>query len=605
MRRKFLISTLLSVSMIVSALSGLPQTASAAGQNAVSAPKTSAAQTDIAASELPPEKNDPGYERLTGAYEPAAEENIADNRADSTAFSNNNKGTDTRSASDGFLAVNPAGSNLKGYASTVSDYTGKTYTHASDHDGMNIYNGIDVSYHQGTIDWNSVKDAGIDFAILRLGYRGYSNGSLVTDSKFTSYMQAAISAGMPLGVYFWTEAINVDEAVQEAQYVIDKLAPYKASITMPVVIDWELNSNSRHGGLSKETNTAICTAFCDLVKQSGYTPMVYANISDLNNNLDGEGLSQKYEIWVARYNNIVNNSTASYYGNYSMWQYSSSGSVSGISTKVDMNFWYTMGSPSSPVFSHGSTQAAIATATPVPDDIDSLDDVENISAKSYSKKLVLSWDEVEDADGYQIYRKNYYNGGYKKVKQITGGDTTTWTNSGLSKNHEYYYKVRAFHKNSDGTVYSEYTLLTAATKASSQCGITQKSFVLYKKPAKTAAKLMTVKRGMPLEYVGVTYRKNGNRFHHFRYHVSSRVYDGYSRTKSGLTYYTQGITTAKLNLRKTAGTSGKLITSLPKNTAVPLLGTKKVSGTTWYKVSFSTKKNTVLTGYVAGNYIKK
>ena len=172
MRRKFLISTLLSVSMIVSALSGLPQTASAAGQNTVSASETSADQTDPAASELPPEKNDPGYERLTGAYEPAAEENITDNGADSTASSNNNKGTDTQSASDGFLAVNPAGSNLKGYASTVSNYTGKTYTHASDHDGMNIYNGIDVSYHQGTIDWNSVKDAGIDFAILRLGYRG-------------------------------------------------------------------------------------------------------------------------------------------------------------------------------------------------------------------------------------------------------------------------------------------------------------------------------------------------------------------------------------------------------------------------------------------------
>ena len=116
---------------------------------------------------------------------------------------------------------------------------------------------------------------------------------------------------------------------------------------------------------------------------------------------------------------------------------------------------------------------------------------------------------------------------------------------------------------------------------------------------------MTVKKGMPLEYVGVTYRKNGNKFHHFRYYVSSKVYDGYSRTRSGLTYYTQGITTAKLNLRKTAGTSGRLLTSIPKNTALPLLGTKRVKKATWYRVAFSTKKNTVITGYVSGNYINK
>ena len=332
MRKKFLISTLLSVSMIVSSLSGIPRTVSAADQQIAQI----ATQADPAASELPPEENDPGYERLSGAYEPAAEENISGNTENETnSVSTRSSGTTDTS---GFLSVNPAGSRLKGYASTVSSYTGKTYTHASDHDGLNIYNGIDVSYHQGDINWENVKAAGIDFAILRLGYRGYSNGSLVTDSKFAAYMQDAIAAGMPLGVYFWTEAINVDEAVQEAQYVVDKLAPYKTSITMPVVIDWELNSNSRHGGLSQETNTTICTAFCDLVKQNGYTPMIYANISDLNNNLDGVGLSQKYEIWVARYNNIVNNSTASFYGNYSMWQYSSSGSVNGISTKVDMNY---------------------------------------------------------------------------------------------------------------------------------------------------------------------------------------------------------------------------------------------------------------------------
>lgn len=601
MRKNFLISTLLGISLLLSSVSGIPQTeavatASASSRQAASSPLTTTASD---ADPLPPEQNDPGYERLSGAYEPAAEENISADTATDTAKTD---------SSSGVLSINPAGSRLKQVSSSVSNYTRKTYTHASDFDGMNIYNGIDVSYHQGDIDWAAVKADGIDFAILRLGYRGYSNGSLVTDSKFTSYIRDAISVGMPLGVYFWTEAINVDEAVQEAQYVISKLAPYQSSITMPVVIDWELNNNSRHGGLSKETNTTICTAFCDLVKQSGYTPMIYANISDLNKNLDGEALSEKYEIWVARYNNIVNNATTHFYGKYSIWQYASNGAVDGISGNVDMNFWYTGGSPSAPSFTHSTTQSAIATPTPEPDDTDDIDelfDVGNVSAKSYAKKLSLSWDTVEDADGYQIWRKDTYNGSYKKIKEIEDADKTSYTNSGLAANHEYYYKIRAYHKNSDEMIYSDYTVITAATKASSRVGVPKKSFVLYKTPVKKAAKLITVKRGMPLEYVGITYRSNGSKFHHFRYHTSSKVYNGYSVTRSGMTWYTQGTTSARLNLRRTAGTSGKLITSLPKNTAVPLLGTKKVKGSIWYKVSFSTKKNTVVTGYVAGNYIKK
>ena len=89
--------------------------------------------------------------------------------------------------------------------------------------------------------------------------------------------------------------------------------------------------------------------------------MIYANISDLNNNLDGEALSEKYEIWVARYNNIVNNATTHFYGKYSIWQYASNGAVDGISGNVDMNFWYTGGSPSAPSFTHSTTQSAIAT----------------------------------------------------------------------------------------------------------------------------------------------------------------------------------------------------------------------------------------------------
>ena len=161
MRKHFAISTLLSVSMILSSLSCIPgrmawaaeQTQGRIAAASISGKNTAAPQA------LPADQNDPGYERLTGQYEPAAEENISGAGSAVSTFSADAQG------SGGFLSVNPAASGLKGYSSSVSAYTGKTYTHASNFDGMSIYNGIDVSYHQGTINWSKVKAAGIDFAI--------------------------------------------------------------------------------------------------------------------------------------------------------------------------------------------------------------------------------------------------------------------------------------------------------------------------------------------------------------------------------------------------------------------------------------------------------
>ncbi len=554
--------------------------------------------------QMPPSGNDPGFERLSGLYEPAAESNIVNGPMEE-------EGDLSEIASLHF----PWG-NLKTLSSTTSDYTGKIYNHASEFDGMNIYNGIDVSYHQGRIDWESVKNDGIDFAIIRLGYRGYANGSLAIDKMFTTYMEGAIASGLPVGVYFWTEAVDTEEALEEAEFVIDKLSPYKDHVTMPVVIDWELNSNSRHGGLSQETNTDICSTFCDTVASNGYTPMIYANLGDLNKSMDGESLSQKYEIWVARYNNIVNNSTSHFYGDYSMWQYSSSGTVDGIGGNVDMNFWYTTGSPESPSFTYGATAGAITTSAPAPTEepqpspatepeIYYLDDIDPFTARSASKSITLSWGEVADADGYEIWRKDIYDGSYEKVATKTDSSTTSWKDTDLDKKHEYYYRIRAYHKNTDRKIYSDYSKITVATKSTSQVGLVKRSLVLYKKPVSTPSKLMTAPKGTPLEYVGITHRKNGNTYHHYRYYTASKVYDAYRTEKSSITYYDQGTTTAHLNLRQNAGTSAKLLSSIPKNTAIPLIGSKRIKGTTWYKTCFSSKKKVNITGYVSGNYVRK
>lgn len=497
-------------------------------------------------------------------------------------------------------------SSLKKGSTSVSPFTGATYTHADAFDGMNIFHGVDVSYHQGTIDWAKVKEAGIDFAIIRMGYRGYSVGTLYTDTKFTQNMQGAIEAGLKVGVYFFTEATSTDEAIAEATYVANAISSY--NITMPVAIDWETNAAASDGGrkitagLTKAQNTIICSTFCDVIRTYGYTPMVYANKSDFTNRLDGASLGEKYEIWLARYN-----TKADYSNPYTFWQYSAGsaankGSVNGISGNVDLNFWYTAGTAENPAFTHGASGPAIAEPTPEPDEVD---DVTQLSASSASKSIQLSWKKVKAATGYEIYRKDSYNGSYKKVKTISDGDTVSWKNSGLSKKHEYYYRVRAFIKISGGNIYSSYSTITAATKPSSRVGIAKKALTLTKKPAKNSIKLIKVPAGSSLEYAGLTYLKNGKKFLHVRFFTTAKTYDGYLPANTSLKYYSQGNTTARLNLRKTPGTTGKLLTSIPKDTPLALLGSKKIAGITWYKTSYSGKKGKIYNGYVSSGYIKK
>ncbi len=495
---------------------------------------------------------------------------------------------------------------------SVSPFTGTTYTHSSVFEGMNIYHGIDVSKHQGAIDWAKVKTAGIDFAIIRMGYRGYANGNLATDMRFKENVQGAIDAGLKVGVYFFTEAISVDEAVAEAQYVLNAIAPY--NITMPVAIDWESNAAASDGGrkitagLTKEQNTLICTAFCDVVKSAGYTPMVYANKSDFTNRLDGEALSKKYELWLARYNKI-----AEFPYTYSIWQYSAGsstnkGSVDGISGNVDLNFWYTTGTIDNPSFSHSSTNSAIVTTpTPVPTqkpEKEELGEIENLTSISASKNITLSWDETSNADGYEIRRKDTYNGSFKKVKTITNKTTTSWKNTKLSKKHEYYYKIRAYRTVDGEKEYSEYIKLTAATKPSDQVAIAKKYLKILKKPAKNAKTLITVSKGISLHYLGQTHLKNGKKFLHVQYITTTKTYDGYLPVKSSLKYYTRGTTTAVLNLRKTAGMSGKLLTSIPKGTPIAIMGKKTVTGNVWYKTSYSGKSGIIYNGYVSSDYVK-
>ena len=191
--------------------------------------------------------------------------------------------------------------------------------------------GIDVSKYQSSSNWQKVKNAGINFAIIRCGYRGYGSGVLVQDPKFASHITGAKAAGLRVGIYFFSQAITEAEAVEEASMAVKLANQY--GINMPIAIDSEYaaGGRGRADGLSKAERTKITVAFCNTVANSGYRPMVYASKSWFSSHLDVSKFSS-YRIWVAHYAD-----KCGYGGRYDIWQNTSKGSVDGVPGNVDMN----------------------------------------------------------------------------------------------------------------------------------------------------------------------------------------------------------------------------------------------------------------------------
>lgn len=272
---------------------------------------------------------------------------VSDSSSDNDFSDNNeeNSSTPNNTPDVTLFSEKSSASSLKRSAKGSSPFTSSTYTHDDAFDDMNIYHGVDVSYYNGTIDWTKAKKAGVQYAIIRVGYRGYgAAGTLCTDTQFLNNIKGSQKAGVKIGVYYFTEAINEKEAIEEAEYCINKISDY--DVTLPVAIDYEFPTSGGkpvgrmyNAKLSKKAATKNVTAFCKTIKNAGYTPMVYANKSDLATLIDGAALSKNYKIWLANY---TTNTT--YSGKYEFWQYTSSGKVNGItgnSGRVDCNFWYT------------------------------------------------------------------------------------------------------------------------------------------------------------------------------------------------------------------------------------------------------------------------
>ena len=294
--------------------------------------------------------------------------------------------------------------------------------------GVNSVDGIDVSMYQAystPIDWNKVKAAGISYAIIRCGYRGWGTGEIVADSYFKQNIEGALAAGLQVGVYFYTQAITEAEAKQEADFCKNAVKGY--DITLPIYIDIESadpKGRLDSSGLTKAEKTNICKAFANRVQSANYTGGVYANKTWLENYIDGAALAKKFAIWLAHYN-----TSTDYAGEFSMWQYSSRATINGIRGSVDVNKNY-LTKP------HQVTNLTAAPSTTNP------------------SEFILSWTRAAGAYKYQV--KTYDEA------------TSTWVSLGTTKSNKFtvvepystaerQYKVRAFKLIGTEKIYGAYS----------------------------------------------------------------------------------------------------------------------------------------------------
>ena len=192
--------------------------------------------------------------------------------------------------------------------------------------------GIDVSSYQGDINWGAVKNAGIDYAVIRLGYRGSETGRMVTDARFHQNMRGAINAGLRVGVYFVTQAVNDAEAREEANYCLNAISGY--GLSMPVFLDVE-GSGGRGDRIDRNTRTQVIKTFCQTVTANGRLAGVYASKKWMTDNINMQQLTQ-YSIWLAQYYHEKTWTDT----RVDAWQFTSSGNVPGIAGRVDMNRIY-------------------------------------------------------------------------------------------------------------------------------------------------------------------------------------------------------------------------------------------------------------------------
>lgn len=295
--------------------------------------------------------------------------------------------------------------------------------------------GIDVSKYQGTIDWKKVANDGIDFAMIRVGYRSMDTGKISADSNARYNMQEAAKYGIKIGAYFFSTAVSKAEAIEEAKWTADYISKYP--ITYPVAYNCEGfgSSGSRQYEMTKTERTDAALAFLKQIKAEGYTPMFYAAKGEMAGDAKWETsrIDSTYKVWVAQYPSVPYPQTksSSYSGNHQMWQYTNQGSVSGISKKVDVNVAY---------FGFDKVTDAKDQNTPdqVDPDVEALMKFTEVNEKVTAKDKTNLRDKPSQGSDSQV-KYTLSNG---EVAVRTGVSSSGW--SRLKLNGKTYYAVSSY-----------------------------------------------------------------------------------------------------------------------------------------------------------------
>ena len=387
------------------------------------------------------------------------------------------------------------------YASSdrKSPFTSAAYVHSRMFANQNIHHGIDVSEWQKKINWTKVRESGVEYAIIRVGYRKVRTGQLREDKYWKRNIEAAQSAGIKIGVYFFSQAVTEREAIAEANYLLKRISGY--DISLPVIIDFEFGSGYRLNRLKsksisqKSRNTNIISAFCERVKEKGYQPMVYANLNTLNGYMYPNTLTSRgYMIWCAQYSRKCD-----FRKSYTCWQYTSKGRVRGITGSVDCDFWY-----GDDYMFRENTGVIKTTGL--------------IKAASSDDSITLEWNPMYYALGYSVYRSESYNGKYEKIADVTDA---RYTDTGLQSGRQYHYMVSAYDSQSEGEMSDSYS---ASTRFLAGCsGKTLCDSVMRRHPGEDNDTVTMLPTGSDTEILSVTYDASG----HMWYYCKAGIFRGY------------------------------------------------------------------------------
>ncbi|WP_455538923.1 SH3 domain-containing protein [Terrisporobacter sp.] len=521
------------------------------------------------------------------------------------------------------------------------DYNGKEGYISSSYIKLNVLeHGIDVSKWNGTINWNNVKNSGVDYVIIRAGH-----GTSTVDPQFKNYIEGAKKAGLDIGVYWFSYATSVEKAKAEANSCIQALAPYKNSINYPVFFDFEYDSvkYAKKQGITvtKDLASQMATAFLSNIRAAGYTTGLYTN-KDFSRSYYNNDLLYSHNLWIAQYG--LSNS---FDIPYSIWQYSENGRVPGIGGAVDLNYTLLkdfginfvpdtdISIPSTPsekgtivedvyLRKDASTSSSILEIIPKDASVEVLDKLpsgwfkikyDNKIGYVYSSYIILSDDIGTNGDTSKPstpsekgiitdnvnFRKDSSTS--SSILGVIPKDTTVEV---LDKLSSSWFKVK--YNNKIGYVYSQYIQLssnsgnnsdTSKPSTSSEKGIVTDNVNFRKNSSTSSSILGVIPKGTTVEVLDklssgwfkVKYKNNIG-------YVSSTYIKLNSNSNSrslSLKSKKEGVTTANLNFRKSTSTSSLVINTIPRNTTIEILD-QLSSG--WYKVKY---KGT--TGYVSGNYI--